>query len=151
VRPRLLAGPDEAVERTALGLDAKNMAIIECALYRAVNRPEGTAYSSSLLIKNQRMSGKTGTVQVRRISTEERETGVIANKDLDWRLRDHALFVGYAPHKNPRYAISVVIEHGGGGAQVAAPIARDVMVHLLENEPAAASAPPTNADIGEIL
>jgi penicillin-binding protein 2 len=151
VRPRLLAGPDEEVERTSLDLNAKNMAIIESALYRAVNRPEGTAYGSSLLIKNQRMSGKTGTVQVRRISTEERETGVIANKDLDWRLRDHALFVGYAPHKNPRYAISVVIEHGGGGAQVAAPIARDVMVHLLENEPAAASAPPVNADIGEIL
>ena len=72
--------------------------------------------------------------QVRRISKDERESGVLSNKELDWHLRDHSLFVGYAPHKNPRYAISIVIEHGGGGAYVAAPIARDIMAELLRNE-----------------
>ena len=80
------------------------------------------------------MSGKPGTVQVRRISKDERESGVLDNKDLDWNLRDHSLFVGYAPHNNPRYAVAIVIEHGGGGAYVAAPIARDIMAELLRNE-----------------
>ena len=73
------------------------------------------------------MGGKTGTVQVRRITKAEREKGVIKNEDLPWRQRDHALFVGYAPVENPRYAIAVVVEHGGGGSKVAAPIARDIM------------------------
>ena len=86
-------------------------------MYRSVNRPDGTAYASSLLIDGARMSGKTGTVQVRRISKDERLTGVIPNSKLDWHLRDHSLFVGYVPHNNPRYAVSVVIEHGGGGGR----------------------------------
>ena len=67
-------------------------------MYRSVNRPDGTAYASSLLIDGARMSGKTGTVQVRRISKDERLNGVIPNSKLDWHLRDHSLFVGYVPH-----------------------------------------------------
>ena len=93
-----------------------------------VNSPRGTAYKSRITKPGQEMAGKTGTVQVRRISKAERETGVRKNKDLPWKERDHALFVGYAPIKNPRYAISVVVEHGGGGSKVAAPIARDILV-----------------------
>ena len=73
------------------------------------------------------MAGKTGTVQVRRISKAEREKGVRKNEDLPWKVRDHALFVGFAPADNPRYAVSVVVEHGGGGSKVAAPIARDIL------------------------
>ena len=73
------------------------------------------------------MAGKSGTVQVHRISKAEREVGVTKNKDLEWKERDHALFVAYAPVDNPRYAISVVVEHGGGGSSVAAPIARDIL------------------------
>jgi len=146
VRPRLVApvlaeGASDSVQRDDLKISRRNMDIVDRGLFRAVNTPEGTGYASSLLINNHRMSGKTGTAQVRRISQAEREEGVIPNKDLDWHLRDHALFVGYAPHKNPRYAIAVVIEHGGGGAQVAGPIARDVMVHLLRREKATADKP----------
>lgn len=74
------------------------------------------------------MAGKTGTVQVRRISKLEREQGVRKNEELPWKYRDHALFVGFAPVENPRYAISVVVEHGGGGSSTAAPIAKDVLV-----------------------
>ena len=120
-----------------LGLSAKNLALVNKALYGVVNRRKGTAYSASLLINGGRMAGKTGTVQVRRISLAEREAGIIPDKDLHWHLRDHALFVGYAPYKNPRYAIAVVVEHGGSGSRVAAPIARDVMVQLLRNPPPA--------------
>ena len=77
------------------------------------------------------MGGKTGTSQVRRITLQEREQGVKKNDELPWHQRDHALFVGYAPIVNPRYACSVVIEHGGGGAKAAAPVARDVLRETL--------------------
>jgi penicillin-binding protein 2 len=77
------------------------------------------------------MAGKTGTSQVRNISAAERATGVIRNRDLPWNRRDHALFVSFAPFDNPKFAISVVVEHGGGGSVAAAPIARDVMLQAL--------------------
>lgn len=137
VRPRVsvpaagdAANSDEA-SKVDLQLPSRHLALVQSGMYQAVNTADGTAYGSSLLINGQRMVGKTGTSQVRRITLAERETGVVANKDLEWYLRDHALFVGYAPFKNPRYAISVVVEHGGGGAAVAAPIARDIMAQLL--------------------
>jgi penicillin-binding protein 2 len=70
-------------------------------------------------------------VQVIRISELERETGLLKNKERPWKKRDHALFVGYAPVKKPKYAICVVVEHGGSGSSIAAPIARDVFKILL--------------------
>ena len=92
-----------------------------------VNNPQGTAFKARIKTKGQEMAGKTGTVQVRRISKAEREEGVRKNKDIPWRERDHAMFVGFAPIDKPRYAVSVVIEHGGSGSSVAAPIARDIL------------------------
>ena len=74
------------------------------------------------------MGGKTGTVQVRRITKAEREQGVRKNEDLPWKDRDHALFVGYAPVHAPRYAVAVVVEHGGSGSKMAAPIASDLLL-----------------------
>ena len=74
------------------------------------------------------MAGKTGTSQVRRISRAERKTGVVKNEHLPWEKRDHALFIGYAPYEQPRYAIAVIIEHGGAGSKAAAPVARDILV-----------------------
>ncbi len=141
VRPRV-AVPKKSDEtdteaddgRQDLGLNRRHLRLVQSGMYQAVNTADGTGYAASLLVNGQRMSGKTGTVQVRRISLAERELGVVPNKDLDWHLRDHALFVGYAPHKKPRYAISVVVEHGGGGAAVAAPIARDIIEFLLKSE-----------------
>jgi len=94
-----------------------------------VNNPVfGTAKMSRINEPGMEMAGKTGTVQVRRISKTERESGVIKNKNLPWKERDHALFVGFAPIHEPRYAIAVVVEHGGGGSSVAAPIARDILL-----------------------
>lgn len=77
------------------------------------------------------IAGKTGTSQVRRITTAERARGVTRNEDLPWERRDHALFVCFAPYDRPRYAVSVIVEHGGGGSKVAAPIARDLMIRAL--------------------
>ena len=77
------------------------------------------------------MAGKTGTSQVRNITAAERARGVVSNDQLPWNRRDHALFVCYAPYDAPRYAISVVVEPGGSGSAVAAPIARDIMLFAL--------------------
>ena len=64
------------------------------------------------------------------------ENGVTKNEDLPWKERDHALFVGFAPVDNPRYAIAVVVEHGGSGAHIAVPIARDIMIECQKRDPA---------------
>lgn len=100
-------------------------------MFAVVNEKKGTAYASRIADKDMTMAGKTGTSQVRQITTEERAAGVVKNEDLPWDRRDHALFVCYAPFDNPRYAVAVVVEHGGGGSAVAAPIARDIMMRAL--------------------
>ena len=73
---------------------------------------------------------------MRRITKAERQTRLVKNEERPWKDRDHALFVGYAPVSSPRYAVSVVIEHGGGGASVAAPVARDVLEEVQRRAPA---------------
>ena len=83
---------------------------------------------------DQGMAGKTGTGQVKRITKEQREKGIINNIDRPWKERDHALFVAFAPYEKPRYAISVIVEHGGSGSSAAAPIARDIMDFMLKSD-----------------
>ena len=102
-------------------------------MWEVVNGERGTAKSSRIVEPTLVMAGKTGTSQVRNISAAEREAGVISNEDLPWNRRDHALFVGYAPYDAPRYAIAVVVEHGGGGSTAAAPIARDILLRALSD------------------
>ena len=99
---------------------------------KVVNGINGTARNYKIGLNELEMAGKTGTVQVVRISESEREKGLIKNEDRPWKKRDHALFVGYAPISNPRYAISVVVEHGGSGSSVAAPIARDIFKYIFK-------------------
>jgi penicillin-binding protein 2 len=74
------------------------------------------------------MAGKTGSSQVFSITAAERAAGVRSQDELPWNRRDHALFVAFAPFDTPRYAVTVVVEHGGGGSTAAAPIARDIML-----------------------
>ena len=83
------------------------------------------------------MAGKTGSVQVRRISESEHRSGVVKNEDRPWRERDHALFVAYAPIERPRYGVAIVVEHGGSGGSVAAPIARDILREVQRRDPSA--------------
>ena len=103
--------------------------IIREGMYDAVNKHIGTAYKSRL--SKPIFAGKTGTVQVRTITEEERETEIIPNRELPFEQRDHALFVGFAPYKNPKIAISVIIEHGGSGSSVAAPIAAKIFKKII--------------------
>ena len=116
----------------SLDINKKHLDYIKKAMERVVTGKKGTAKNYKIGSKKFEMAGKTGTVQVVRISKAEREAGVVKNEDREWKKRDHALFVGYAPSHNPKYAISVVVEHGGSGSSVAAPIARDVFKHLFD-------------------
>ena len=134
VHPRLVrARNGERIRARSLrgtGIAEAHLKTVQRGMYGVVNEPGGTAYRSRIALPGHEMCGKTGTAQVRRITTAERATGVLKNEELPWRLRDHALFVAFAPADDPRYAISVVVEHGGGGSKVAAPIARDVLLKL---------------------
>jgi penicillin-binding protein 2 len=115
-----------------LELDPHHIAIVQDAMAAVVNEPIGTAYAARTDKSGFEMAGKTGTSQVRRISEAEREEGITANEALPWKERDHALFAGFAPVGAPRYAIAVVIEHGGSGAHAAAPIARDILTECMK-------------------
>ena len=108
----------------------ENVKFVLDALYGATNEPLGTSYRSRLL-KEYTYAGKTGTSQTKRITEEVRKLK-LKQKDLPYEDRDHALFVAFAPYKNPRYAISVVIEHGGTGSSSAAPIAKKVIKKVLD-------------------
>jgi len=109
----------------------ENIKFILDALYGATNEPMGTSYRSRISKPEYMFAGKTGTSQIRTLTEEERELK-IKNKDLPYKKRDHALFIGFAPYKKPRYAISVIIEHGGSGSSGAAPLAKKVIKKVLE-------------------
>lgn len=108
-------------------INLQHLAYLKRGMDKAVNDEDGTAFGSKIMKPGFEMGGKTGTAQVRRITQRQRSTGV-RNEDLPWKQRHHALFVGYAPVHNPRYVCSVVVEHGVGGSQTAAPIARDILM-----------------------
>jgi penicillin-binding protein 2 len=111
----------------SMGIPDRDMRLMRDAMWSVVNEGGGTAQASRLPGGFGMMAGKTGTTQVRRVSREQRERGFnVATLPREWR--PHALFVGYAPHDNPLYAVSVVVEHGTSGSGAAAPLARDVLV-----------------------
>ena len=113
----------------ALSCTAEHLAIVRDAMSEVVNG-DGTAGRSRLPLEGIKMGGKTGTAQVRKIEGAQR------GQNGAWKYRDHGLFVCFAPVDNPRYAASVVIEHGLGGARAAAPVARDVLTYLFDPEKA---------------
>ena len=135
VEPRLIRSIDgieqPVIAPEPLGFNENHMRAIRRAMFEATNNRRGTAYGSRIITDGYRMAGKTGTSQVRNITAAERARGVIRNEDLPWERRDHALFVNYAPYDDPRIAVAVVVEHGGGGSAVAAPVARDITLQAL--------------------
>ncbi len=143
----------QAIARSApdfpsIGVSKRALQIARRGMNAVSNEPGGTAYNSRITISGFELSGKTGTAQVRRITMREREAGVRKNDQLPWKERDHALFVAYAPEHAPRYSIAVVVEHGGGGSAVAAPIARDIMLEVQKSAPKSRATiePPKDGD-----
>jgi len=112
----------------------ENINFVKDAFFGATNEPGGTSYGSRLTEKQFMFAGKTGTSQVRKFTERQRELE-IKNEDLPYEQRDHALFIAFAPYHDPRYSISVVVEHGGSGSKSAAPIAKKVLKKLLERHP----------------
>lgn len=125
----------ELAEAKPLKVSREALKIVLGGMDAVTNSNRGTARRARIKEKGLEMAGKTGTAQVRRISKYERDTRVLKNKERPWKDRDHALFVAFAPVKKPRYAIAVVVEHGGGGSAVAAPIARDILLETLKRDP----------------
>jgi penicillin-binding protein 2 len=151
VSPRLVrpaVGTDPAAEPQpvkdvpSLGISEAHLSILRQGMHDVVNAPGFTTAASARLRfkdperKDWTISGKTGTAAVRRVSLAEREAGTRKSEELPWHLRDHALFVAFAPTHQPQYAIAVVVDHAmGGGGVIAAPIARDIMERVLDLDP----------------
>lgn len=153
ITPRLVRAIDGVEQPSGAGenqgLNENYLRRIRAAMSDVSNSSRGTAYRSRITADGMAMAGKTGTSQVRRITAEERARGVTSNADLPWERRDHALFVSFAPVDNPRFAVAVIVEHGGGGSTAAAPIARDIMLQALyDGEPPLSAYP--SADRGRI-
>lgn len=147
VNPRIIlpAADNPDPEYPSLGLRAENLTSMLNAMSDVMNGERGTARGSKVKGEDWKMGGKTGTVQVKRITLAERQAGIVKNEDRPWRDRDHAIFVGFAPVEAPRYAVAVVVEHGGGGSSTAAPIARDVMIETMRRDPSRAKIKTTAA------
>jgi penicillin-binding protein 2 len=123
---RVLPAPED------MGLDPAHVAIVHGGM-DAVTNQGGTGARSRIDIEGFDMAGKTGTAQVRRLTAELRGRDF---NSIPWEFRDHALFIAFAPVEKPRYAIAVVVEHGGGGSKTAAPIAKDIMTLVAQRDPA---------------
>lgn len=139
LQPSLLASHVHR-DAPALAIDSDHLAIVRDAMFGVINQG-GTGGAARLLIPGVAIAGKTGTAQVRRITMAERRSGVLKNGQLPFKLRDHALFVGFAPADNPRYALAVVLEHNGHTVRnLDTPmIGRDIMTYLLDRDRAMAS------------
>ena len=111
----------------------ENIEIIKEAMYSSTNEPGGTSYRSRLDDTRFTFAGKTGSSQIKKFTEAQREAEV-KQESLDYKDRDHALFIAYAPVSDPKYAISVVVEHGGSGSKSAAPIAKQVIKKVLERD-----------------
>ena len=133
IEPRLLV--DAPYTRApSLGISDEHLQVVRTGMTDVVNSGAGTAKASKLQVDGVLMAGKTGSAQVRRITAADRRAGRIKSDTFEWKYRDHALFIAFAPAEAPRYAISVVVEHGSHGGTAAAPVARDVLTYLFEPE-----------------
>ncbi len=142
VQPHLTRAIDEATQPTvnpehwpAIPFPEGHLEALRSGMYAVVNEPHGTAPKARLPLAGVQMAGKTGSAQVRHVSRFARENGHFDSSKLPWEFRPHALFICFAPYDNPRYAAAVVVEHGNAAAEVAAPLARDIMMDTLTRDP----------------
>ena len=113
--------------------DKKNLKIVQKAMFSSTNEIRGTSYRSRIDDPKYQFAGKTGTAQVKRISKRERELD-LKLEQIPYKDRDHALYVAYGPYINPRYALSIIVEHGGSGSKAAAPIAKELFKLIVDRD-----------------
>ena len=111
--------------------EQRNIKIIQEAMFSSTNEIMGTSYRSRIDDPKYQFAGKTGTAQVKRISKRERELD-LKIEQIPYNDRDHALYVAYGPYVNPRYAISIIVEHGGSGSKAAAPMAKELFKLIID-------------------
>jgi penicillin-binding protein 2 len=117
----------------ALYRNPENIKLIQNVMFASTNEVRGTSYASRIEDPKYQFAGKTGTSQVKRITKKERELE-LKTMEIPYNERDHALYVAFGPYKNPRYALSIVIEHGGSGSAVAAPIAKKLFKLIIDRQ-----------------
>jgi penicillin-binding protein 2 len=111
--------------------DKKNIKIIQETMFSSTNELRGTSYKSRIDDPKYQFAGKTGTAQVKRISKRERELD-LKTFQIPYEERDHALYVAFGPYKKPRYAVSIIVEHGGSGSSAAAPMAKELFKLIVD-------------------
>ena len=118
---------------TPLFENSKNIKIVQDAMFGSTNEVMGTSYRSRIDDPKYQFAGKTGTSQVKKITEQERELD-LKTFEIPYEQRDHALYVAYGPYKNPRYALSVIVEHGGNGSTTAAPMAKKLFKLIIDRD-----------------
>jgi len=118
-------------EHEVLFKNPKNIKLVHEAMFASTNEPRGTSYKSRIEDPKYQFAGKTGTSQVKRITEKDRELD-LNTSEIPYNERDHALYIAFGPYKNPRYALSIVIEHGGSGSSTAAPIAKKLFKLIVD-------------------
>ena len=129
------ARPRPAPNWPSLNVSRQSLDVVRQGMFAVCNEPGGTGYAERITEDGLWMAGKTGTAQVRRITAHEREVGLKTYAEMPWKERDHALFIAYAPTQAPRFAISVVVQHGGHGASVSGAIAHDILLEVQKRMP----------------
>ena len=116
---------------TTLYENSKNIKIVQDAMYASTNEARGTSYRSRIDDPKYQFAGKTGTAQVKKITERDRELD-LKTFEIPYEERDHALYVAFGPYKNPRYAVSIIVEHGGNGSTTAAPMAKKLFKLIID-------------------
>ncbi len=111
--------------------DKRNIKLIQEAMFSSTNEIRGTSYKSRIDDPKYQFAGKTGTAQVKKITARDRELD-LETSEIPYEERDHALYIAFGPYKNPRYAVSILIEHGGSGSSVAAPMAKKLFKKIID-------------------
>jgi penicillin-binding protein 2 len=111
--------------------NSKNIRIVQEAMFSSTNEVRGTSYKSRIKDPKYQFAGKTGTAQVKRITKQDRELD-LKTFEIPYEERDHAIYIAFGPYRNPRYAISILIEHGGSGSAVAAPLAKKLFKKIID-------------------
>ena len=114
--------------------DSRNIRIIQDAMFGSTNEVMGTSYRSRISDPKYQFAGKTGTAQVKKITERDRELD-LKTFEIPYEERDHALYIAYGPYKNPRYAVSILVEHGGNGSTTAAPMAKKLFKLIIDQHP----------------
>jgi penicillin-binding protein 2 len=122
-------------EAPPLDCDPKALAVVREGMFKVMNEPGGTGFSWRIQQPGFEIAGKTGTAQVRVYTREEHARGLTKNENLDWKMRDHALFIGYAPAHDPKYAVVSIIEHGAVPAHPHVSNASEVMLLCQQRDP----------------